>query len=339
MTPIDRPLGPLLIDLEGPTLQAWERRRLEHPAVGGVILFARNCQTAAQVRALCTEIHGLRNPPLLIAIDQEGGRVQRLREGVTPFPPQASLGRLAEREGLPKAVAMARIWGELLAWELRELGIDVDFTPCVDLDRGISSVIGDRALHHDPEVVSALACALWAGLQQQGIAGVAKHFPGHGGVTADSHCELPEDRRSLDALQEDLRPFRALIAAGIPAIMTAHVRYPAVDDLPASFSPRWLTQILRQELGFTGVLISDDLSMGATLGLGSMEQRVDAALAAGCDLLLLCNDPHAVDQALAHLPNPTVPHHPSLLAGKKKGALCAHELTRYRQQIEELASL
>ncbi|MCE5394636.1 MAG: beta-N-acetylhexosaminidase [Acidithiobacillus sp.] len=338
MTPIDRPLGPLLIDLEGPTLQAWERRRLEHPAVGGVILFARNCQTAAQVRALCTEIHGLRNPPLLIAIDQEGGRVQRLREGVTPFPPQASLGRLAEREGLPKAVAMARIWGELLAWELRELGIDVDFTPCVDLDRGISSVIGDRALHHDPEVVSALACALWAGLQQQGITGVAKHFPGHGGVTADSHCELPEDRRSWDALQEDLRPFQRLIAARIPAMMTAHVRYPAVDDLPASFSPRWLTQILRHELGFTGVLISDDLSMGATLGLGSIEQRVDAALAAGCDLLLLCNDPDAVDQALAHLPNPTVPHHSSLLAGKK-GALCAHELSRYRQQIEELASL
>jgi len=299
---VSLPYGPLMLDLDGLELDANERELLRDPAVGGVILFARNCSSAAQVAELCREIHALREPPLLIGIDQEGGRVQRLRAGVTRFPPQRALGRLAEAEGIESATELARDWGRLLAAELRELGIDMDFTPCVDIDWGVSAVIGDRALSDRPEWVTQLAGALWSGLQEQGLAGVAKHFPGHGAVSADSHTSLPEDLRPWPLLQADLQPFRALIAAGIPAIMPAHCLYPAIDPrAPAGFSRPWLQDILRTELGFRGIIVSDDLSMAGAAVAGGMDERVQAARSAGAELLLVCNDRRAVEQALAAL--------------------------------------
>jgi len=300
--PVVRPRGPLMVDLGGSELDAAERELLRDPAIGGVILFARNCLSALQVAELCREIRALRQPPLLIGIDQEGGRVQRLREGVTRFPPQRALGRLAETEGIESAIDLARDWGRLLAAELRDLGIDLDFTPCVDIDWGVSEVIGDRALSDRPEWVAQLAGALWSGLQEQGLAGVAKHFPGHGAVTADSHTSLPEDLRPWPLLQADLKPFRTLIAAGIPAIMPAHCLYPAVDPRnPAGFSRRWLQDILRGELGFHGIVVSDDLVMAGAAVVGGMAERVHAAQSAGAELLLVCNDQQAVEESLAVL--------------------------------------
>ena len=289
-----------MIDIPGLSLRAEERERLRHPAVGGVILFARNCADAAQVRELCSEIHALRQPRLIIAIDQEGGRVQRLHQGVTRFPPPASLGRVAESCGLDRARDLAEIWGELLGHELRQLGIDLDFAPCIDLDGGVSSVIGDRALHSDPYIVGELASHLWQGMDRQGLNGVAKHFPGHGNVAADSHLELPIDPRPLAELAEDLRPFHRLVAAGIPAIMPAHVRYSAVDEVSAGYSSYWLQKVLREDLGFAGIIVSDDLSMAGAVGAGGIEQRADAALAAGCEMLLICNDAAAANRAMQH---------------------------------------
>jgi beta-N-acetylhexosaminidase len=331
------PLGPLMIDIPGPQLRAEDHERLLHPAVGGIILFARNCESAEQVRELCTKIHALRDPQLLIAIDQEGGRVQRLRSGVTRFPPQASLGRMAESEGLDAARGTAEVWGELLGYELRQLGIDIDFTPCIDLDAGVSSVIGDRALHHDPFLVGELASHLWQGIDRQGLTGVAKHFPGHGNVAADSHLELPEDPRSASELEEDLRPFRRLVAAGIPAIMPAHVRYSACDSLPAGYSPYWLRQLLRGEIGFTGVIVSDDLSMAGAWLVGDIAARVDSALAAGCELLLICNDENAANQAMQHCSSQELPNFRLERLQGRPSHLDAARLVAHRHYIEQLS--
>ncbi len=336
LNPAELPLGPLLIDMPGPTLGAEDRERLLHPTVGGVILFARNCVSHSQVRELCDEIHALRQPALLVAIDQEGGRVQRLRDGVTRFPPQASLGLVADREGLDRARTLAGIWGELLGYELRQLGIDIDFTPCIDLASGVSAVIGDRALHSDPHIVGELASHLWQGMDRQGLTGVAKHFPGHGSVAADSHHELPIDSCPLEALASDLRPFRRLVAAGIPAIMPAHVRYSAVDEAPAGYSSYWLHTVLRGDLGFTGVIVSDDLSMAGALGVGAISERVDTALAAGCEMLLICNDMAAANQAMQHCLTCDLP--PSRLGGLRgqEGQLDPERYTAYRAEIDKL---
>ncbi len=330
------PLGPLMIDIPGPTLQAEDRERLQHPAVGGIILFARNCIDAQQVQELCHEIHNLRQPSLIIAIDQEGGRVQRLRAGVTNFPPQAALGWLTDSAGLDQARNLAEIWGELLGYELRQLGIDLDFTPCIDLDGGVSSVIGDRALHQEAYVVGELASHLWQGLDRQGLTGVAKHFPGHGNVAADSHHELPVDPRPRAQIEEDLRPFHRLVAAGIPAVMPAHVCYAALDPAPAGYSPYWLQQVLRGELGFSGVIVSDDLSMVGAVGVGGISQRVDAALAAGAELLLVCNDEAAANQAMEHCLHLGIPDfHLERLQGQAS-QLSARRLREYREQIDGL---
>ncbi|MEY2342151.1 beta-N-acetylhexosaminidase [Acidithiobacillus sp. IBUN Pt1247-S3] len=334
--PIELALGPLMVDIPGPILRAVDRERLQHPAVGGIILFSRNCVDAVQVRELCSEIHALRQPQLIIGIDQEGGRVQRLREGVTRFPPQASLGWAAESDGLDRARDLAEIWGELLGYELRQLGIDLDFTPCIDLDSGVSSVIGDRALHSDPYIVGELASHLWQGMDRQGLNGVAKHFPGHGNIAGDSHLELPIDLRPLDELEEDLRPFHRLVAAGIPAIMPAHVQYSALDELPAGYSSYWLQKVLRADLGFTGIIVSDDLSMAGAVGAGRIEQRVDAALAAGCELLLICNDEAAADQAMQHcLTRKLCAPRLTLLRGQDS-PIDPTRLSSYRAAIEEL---
>jgi len=291
--------GPLIIDLAGPQLAAEERERLRHPLVGGVILFSRNYRDPEQLRALCAEIHALRTPPLLITIDHEGGRVQRCRDGFTPLPPMRALGAWWDKA--PHAsVETARMLGFTLAAELRACGVDLSFTPVLDLDWGRSGVIGDRAFHRDPRAVSELAGGLISGMQEAGMACCGKHFPGHGWAEADSHVALPVDTRRLDEMAEDLAPFRALIALGkLAAVMPAHVIYPRIDDRPAGFSARWLT-LLRDEFAFDGVIFSDDLSMAGASAAGGILERVAAAWAAGCDMLLICNDPHAVEETLDH---------------------------------------
>lgn len=290
--------GPVMPDLAGPELQPEEREILRHPQVGGVILFSRNYVSKSQLSALTAEIHALRDPPLLIAVDQEGGRVQRFRQAFQTLPPAASLGKL-HAEQPARAMNLAEQTGQVLAAELRAVGVDFSFAPVLDLDHGLSEVIGDRALSSDPRAVAALGQALMRGMKRAGMAAVGKHFPGHGAVRADSHLALPEDRRpAAEIFQTDMLPFARLIAEGLAAIMPAHVVYTQVDQWPAGFSARWLQDILRGRLGFEGAIISDDLNMaGAGVG-GSPLERSRLALAAGCDLILWCNNREAVFQVL-----------------------------------------
>ncbi len=291
-------LGPVMIDLAGTTLDAEDRELLRHPAVGGLILFARNFVSPEQMSELTAAVHALREPPLLIGVDQEGGRVQRFRNGFTRLPPAGRLGRLHAAEP-----ARARHACEAVAWlmaaELRAVGVDFSFAPVLDLDRGISQVIGDRGLGPDVKTVCDLATAWAEGVRRAGMAAVGKHFPGHGGVAADSHAELPTDgRRYVDLELEDLIPFQRLIDRGLEAVMPAHVVYPRVDHRPAGFSPVWLKDILRGRLGFQGVIFSDDLNMGAADAGGSYPERARTAADAGCDMLLICNNRPAAIQIL-----------------------------------------
>jgi len=290
--------GPVFLDVEGLELCAAERERLAHPLVGGVILFARNFASPAQLRALTAAIRALRSPPLLVAVDHEGGRIQRFREGFTAIPAMRTLGEHWDRDVAAAAHAAARL-GWTLASELRAHGVDFSFTPVLDLDYGRSTVIGDRALHRNPNAVAHLACALAAGLRAGGMSAVGKHFPGHGFIAADSHLEIPVDARNLDAIAAaDLVPFGALVQQGLEAIMPAHVVYPAVDGAPAGYSGVWLQDILRRRLGFDGMVFSDDLGMAGARGAGDMVARADAAYAAGCDMVLVCNDPAAASSLL-----------------------------------------
>jgi beta-N-acetylhexosaminidase len=294
--------APLIIDVAGLGLTAADRTRLAHPLVGGVILFGRNWQDREQLTRLCRQIKSVR-PDLLIAVDHEGGRVQRFRTGgFTHLPPMAAFGQLwlssprkGEGEGGPalRATNAATAAGYVLGAELRACGVDLSFTPVLDLDFGESSVIGDRSFGRDPRVVSLLAQALMAGLRSSGMGNCGKHFPGHGFVKADSHLAIPVDKRSLKAiLAEDAAPY-GWLSASLDAVMPAHVIYPKVDSKPAGFSPRWLQDVLRHRLGFTGAVFSDDLSMEAARHIEgrsvSFTEAALAALTAGGDMVLLCN--------------------------------------------------
>jgi len=282
-------LGPLMVDVAGTELSSEDIEVLRHPLVGSVLLFSRNYRQPQQISELTAAIRALRTPPLLIAVDHEGGRVQRFREGFIRLPAAHLIGRRFD-EDKREGQILARSIGWLMARELRAVGIDFSFAPCIDLDYGVSEIIGDRALHRDPDAVGALAVAYFAGMREAGMAAVAKHFPGHGAVVADSHVALPVDRRAFVDLEPDLRPYRLLIENQLPGVMAAHVVFPAVDVLPASLSARWITEILRGALGFHGCVFADDLSMTGAAAFGSVVERARLALHAGCDVLPVCND-------------------------------------------------
>ncbi len=297
--------APLILDIAGLSLTDVDRRRLSHPLTGGMILFARNWQDREQLAALCAEITAIRDD-LLICVDHEGGRVQRFRTGgFTHLPPMRALGDLWMKDALA-ATNAATAAGYVLGAELRACGVDLSFTPVLDLDWGESGVIGDRAFHRDPRVVALMAKSLMHGLLRAGMSNCGKHFPGHGFVKADSHTDIPVDRRSLKAiLADDAAPYQWLNTS-LSSVMLAHVVYPKVDPRPAGFSSRWLNDVLRAKLGFGGAIFSDDLSMtGARVIDGravSYTEAAVAALNAGCDMVLLCNqslrDPPAVDLLL-----------------------------------------
>ncbi|UCV13125.1 beta-N-acetylhexosaminidase [Dechloromonas denitrificans] len=307
------PLGPLMIDIAGHTLTDLDRERLCHPLVGGIILFSRNYADREQLTALTREIHALRQPRLLIAVDHEGGRVQRFREGFTRLPSMRTLGQLYERD--PEAgLSATRDVGFVLAAELRACGVDYSFTPVLDLDYGPSRVIGDRAFHRDPLAIIALASALGEGLKLGGMGTCGKHYPGHGYVIPDSHVELPIDDRPLDAMQDDLLPYRHL---PLDAIMAAHVIYECFDCNTAVFSNRWI-DYLRNDIKFNGVVFTDDLSMAGAGVVGDMLARVQTAYGAGCDMLLVCNSPDSVALVLENW-------HPEIDSAR-------------RQRVEQLAA-
>ena len=285
---LDNGHAPVVLDIAGTTLNADDRRRLQHPLTGGLILFARNWESRAQLTALTAEIKAIR-PDVLLCVDHEGGRVQRFRsDGFTHLPPMRTLGELWMRDALA-ATDAATACGHVLGAELRACGVDLSFTPVLDLDHGGSSVIGDRAFHRDARVATMLAKSLMHGLLLAGMANCGKHFPGHGFVQADSHHAVPVDKRSLKAiLADDAKPYDWL-STSLASVMPAHVVYPKVDALPAGFSARWLKEILRGDLGFQGAIFSDDLSMEGAKVAGSAVDGALAALNAGCDMVLLCN--------------------------------------------------
>ena len=300
-------LGPVMLDVEGLALTPADRDLLREPAVGGVILFTRNYESPGQLADLVAAIRAVRSPPLLIAVDHEGGRVQRFREGFTAIPPMRRIGRQFDTDP-DLALSLAKTTGWVVASELRAMDIDLAFTPCVDLDWGVSEVIGDRAFHRKPDVVSDLASAYARGMREGGMASVAKHFPGHGAVVADSHEQLPVDRRSFGDLLDDMRPYERLIGnRQLAGVMLAHIVYAEMDEKPASLSRYWIADQLRTQLGYDGAVFCDDLSMKATRTYGAMPERAALALDAGCDMVLVCNDRAAASatvRALREYSNP-----------------------------------
>ncbi len=288
------PLGPLMIDIAGTAITDLDRERLSHPLVGGLILFSRNYESPQQLEALCADIHALREPRLPIAVDHEGGRVQRFRDGFTRLPPMRRLGEWWARDPAA-AIDSARGIGFVLAAELRARGVDFSFAPVLDLDWGRSGVIGDRSFHAAPEAVAAISAALIEGLRAAGMGACGKHFPGHGWAEADSHVAMPVDERSLTEIEVDMQPYAML---KLDAVMPAHVIYPQVDSRPAGFSPVWIGK-LRNDYHFDGVIFSDDLSMEGASFAGDIVARANAAWDAGCDMLLVCNAPDAVAELLA----------------------------------------
>lgn len=340
--------GPLMLDLEGVQLTDTERLILRRPAVGGVILFSRNYQSPRQLLELTSQIRQIR-PELLIAVDHEGGRVQRFRDGFTRIPAMARLGQLW-RQDPKQGLALTHDCGWLFASELQAYGIDISFAPVLDIDCGISDVIGDRSFGVDSEAVETVAAELMSGMQQAGMATTGKHFPGHGAVAADSHLEMPVDPRPYDEIAEqDLKPFARFATAQpgeggalMDAVMPAHVVYSQCDQQPAGFSAFWLQQVLRQQLGFDGVIFSDDLSMAGAEIAGGYAERADAALQAGCDMVLVCNQPQAALEVLEWLEQQGQVTAPRVKSMKSRQPISIEQLQgsgrwqRCRQQLAQL---
>lgn len=289
-------MGPLVIDIVGKTLQPIERDLLEHPKVSGVILFTRNYESRQQLKDLIREIRQAKTD-LFIAVDQEGGRVQRFRDEFTRLPPIAEFGNIYQKNPT-HALELAEQSAYTMASELKDIDIDMSFAPVLDVNQGVSLVIGDRSFSSDPKIVTALAVAYIKGMHQANMPVTGKHFPGHGAVIADSHKELPVDNRSFAEIWEcDLLPYRELNGL-LDAVMVAHIVYPKINKKAASFSSYWLSDVLRKQMQFKGLVFSDDLSMLGAAVAGNYKKRVKAALAAGCDRVLLCNNQAAVIEVL-----------------------------------------
>ncbi len=288
------PIGPIMLDVAGLTLSQDEQEKINHPNTGAVILFARNYQNPEQVTELIGSIRAARNGDILIAVDQEGGRVQRFQQGFTRLPPASYYAQAPE---------LAEPAGWLMAAELLAVGVDFSFAPVLDIDCGVSEIIGNRSFSSDATLAARLSSAFRKGMNAAGMAATGKHFPGHGAVALDSHLTLPVDERNLDEIRaKDLQPFKQLIAEGLEGIMPAHVLYPNIDPNPAGFSPFWIQQILRKELNFNGTVFSDDLSMEGAASVGGFPERAKLAQLAGCDMILVCNNPSAAEQVLDALP-------------------------------------
>jgi len=322
-------IGPLMIDLQGTAATAQERAWLQDRRVGGLILFSRNFDSAAQIQTLVADVRAASDSPLLIAVDHEGGRVQRFRDGFTAIPPMRALGALPDTDTADHA---ATVLGGVIGAELAQLDIDLCFAPVLDVDWGNSSVIGDRAFHHSPQRVAELGAALMRGLHGVGMAAVGKHFPGHGYVAADSHLALPIDSRDLDTLRaNDVLPFAQLAAAGLDGVMPAHVVYEQIDALPAGFSPFWIQQVLREDIGFRGAVFSDDLSMVGAASVGSIHERAQRALSSGCDMVLVCNTPDAVGDLLSR-----DDYAPDAHRSQRLSRLCRRDDAETRAYVEQV---
>ena len=283
-----------MLDVAGLTLTQTEKEKINHPNTGAVILFSRNYQDPEQVTELINAIRAARNGDILIAVDQEGGRVQRFQQGFTRLPPASSYAQNPE---------LAEPAGWLMAAELLAVGVDFSFAPVLDIDCGVSEIIGNRSFSTDPTLATRLSSSFRKGMNEAGMAATGKHFPGHGAVALDSHLTLPVDERDLDEIRiKDLQPFKQLIEEGLEGIMPAHVVYPKIDPNPAGFSPFWIQEILRKELNFNGTVFSDDLSMEGAASVGNFPERARLAQLAGCDMILVCNNPAAAEQVLESLP-------------------------------------
>lgn len=339
MRKVRLPPGPAAVDVVGLSLADDDRRRLAHPAAGAVILFSRNFQDPQQLISLTEEIRRLREPELPICVDHEGGRVQRFREGFTAIPPMRALGRLWDRDrdaGRSAARALAYVAGA----ELAAHGVDFSFAPVLDLDFGTSGVIGDRALHFDPTAVGALGASIVQGFADAGMAAVGKHFPGHGFAAADSHTAVPRDERATkEIFRKDVLPYEIAIKAGLAAVMPAHVIYPQADPEPAGYSKYWLQEVLRGKLGFDGLIFSDDLSMEGASVAGGPAERARAALGAGCDMVLLCNDPAGLDALLDSLKDLALARPDRLERMRRKGGRDLRKSVAYRDSREILQKI
>ena len=281
-------LGPIIVSIEGKKLSEDDRHTLRHDAIGGVILFSENYEDREQLMELIRSIKKIKSPELIVCVDQEGGRVQRFREGFYKLPSFNELGKIYDRtkeEGLRASFLAAQV----TALELLDVGIDFSFSPVIDIDHGLSDIIGDRSFHSIPKIVTELSDSYINGLKSIGMKAVVKHFPGHGGVTLDSHIQKPIDERFLDDLDNDLMPFQSLFKKDVSAIMTAHICFPNIDSSMVTFSEYWLSDLLRQKFQFQGLVFSDDLSMGATEEIGLMEERINLALSSGCDVVICCH--------------------------------------------------
>lgn len=328
--------GTLFIDIDGESLSSADRDVLLHPQVGGLILFGRNTSSADQVKDLVASVKSLRDD-LIVSIDQEGGRVQRLRKGVTRLPPMSSLGALYARDA-DLALRCARDVGYLNAAELRGLNIDISFAPVLDINYQRNSVIGDRAFGGDAGLVTVLATELVKGMAEAGMSATGKHFPGHGWTQVDSHIGVAQDERSFERIQsEDLVPFQELVAAGMEGVMPAHVVYPACDESPAGFSAFWLQHVLREQLGFEGVIFSDDLTMKAAHCVGGYRARAEQALGAGCNVLLPCNSREGQLEVASYLDE--ISATPVAALQRMRGRSLELDVDRMRQAKEICARL